>query len=110
MVASYIKILKSCANFINNVRGNYESPRYLDKQCAAGDVVSSTRKIRIRGSKFKFFVSIFRKFEEIINSEIINRKSRIVVTIQPLKIAIFFLPTISHTCGAIKPTRGAAII
>ena len=31
----------------------------LDNQCAAGDVVSSTTKIKIRGSKFKFFVSVF---------------------------------------------------
>ena len=37
----------------------------LDNQCAAGDVLPSARKIRIRGSEFKFFVSYFRKLEEI---------------------------------------------
>ena len=37
----------------------------LDKLYAAGDLVPSTKKIEIRGSKFKFFVSIFHKLEEI---------------------------------------------
>ena len=68
----------------------------LDNQCAAGDVLPSARKIRIRGSEFKFFVSYFRKLEEII---IKNREQ----WRQPLKIVRFFLPTISHTCGRIKP-------
>ena len=38
----------------------------LDNLYAAGDVVASTRKIKIHGSEFKFFVSIFQKLEEII--------------------------------------------
>ena len=38
----------------------------LDNLNAAGDVVSSTRKIKIHRSEFKFFVSIFRKLEETI--------------------------------------------
>ena len=74
----------------------------LDDQCAAGDVLPSARKIRIRGSEFKFFVSYFRKLEEII---IKNREQ----WRQPLKIVRFFLPTISHTCGRIKPPWRAAI-
>ena len=37
-----------------------------DNLYAAGDVVPSTRKIKIHGSEFKFFVSIFRKLEETI--------------------------------------------
>ena len=58
-------------------RGTYESPRMaasisllflicLDKLYAAGDIVSTTRKIKIIGSEFEFFVSIFGKLEEII--------------------------------------------
>ena len=50
MVASYIKTLVSSANFTNAFRGAYESPK----------------KINIRGSEFKLFVSIFRKLKEII--------------------------------------------
>ena len=38
----------------------------LDNYFAADDVVPSTRKIKIRGSEFKLFVSIFRKIKEII--------------------------------------------
>ena len=64
MVASYIKILKSSANFTNVFRGTYESPQVA----ASSDVVPSTRKIKIPGSQFKFFVSIFQKLEEIIIS------------------------------------------
>ena len=40
--------------------------QYLDNLYIAGGVVPSTRKIRIHGSKFKFFVSIFQKLKEII--------------------------------------------
>ena len=76
--------------------------QYLDNQFAASDVVPSAREIRIPGSEFKFFVSIFRKLEEII---IKNREQW-----QSLKIVRFFLSTISHTCGAIKPPSGAAIM
>ena len=74
MVVSCIKILKSPANFRNIVRRTYKNLRMassillpsLDNQCAAGDVVPSTRKIKISLSEFKFFVSTFRKLEEII--------------------------------------------
>ena len=31
----------------------------FNNQCAAGDVVPSTREIRISGSEFKFFLSSF---------------------------------------------------
>ena len=71
MVASYLKTLKSSVNFTNISGGTYEAPQMtasicLDNECVADDVVPSTREIRIRGSEFKFFVSDFRKLEEII--------------------------------------------
>ena len=44
----------------------------LDWHCAVGNLVPSTRKIRIRGSEFKFFVSIFRKNMKIIIFKIEN--------------------------------------
>ena len=69
MVASYIKMLASSAYFTNVFRGHYESPRVdasISLSLAADDVVPSTRKIKIRGSEFKFFVSIFRKLKKII--------------------------------------------
>ena len=69
MVASYIKMLASSAYFTNVFRGHYESPRVdasISLSLAADDVVPSTRKIKIRGSEFKLFVSIFRKIKEII--------------------------------------------
>ena len=63
MVASYINILKSSANFSNVFRGTYENQRMV-----AANVVPSTSKIKIPGSEFKLIVSIFRKLEEIIIS------------------------------------------
>ena len=75
MAAVYIKILKSYANFTNVFRGTYESQWLLlfhdhfyclDNPYAAGDAVPSAREIKIHGSEFKFFVSIFRKLEKII--------------------------------------------
>ena len=75
MVASYIKTLKSAANFTNVFRGTYEAKKWLllfhdhflclDKQCGAGDIVPNTREIRTPESKFAFFVSIFQQLEEI---------------------------------------------
>ena len=61
----------------------------LDNQYAAGDVVPSTRKIEIYGPEFKSFVSIFQKIQ------VINMR--------------FFLTTISHMCGVIKPPWGPVI-
>ena len=76
MAASYIKIIKSYVNFTNILIGTYECPRMaasiswplLMFRCSldAVDVVPSTRKVKMHGSEFKFFVSIFRKLEEII--------------------------------------------
>ena len=48
MVASYINILKSSADFTNVFRGTYESQRMV-----AANVVPSTSKIKIPGSEFK---------------------------------------------------------
>ena len=62
-------MLASSAYFTNVFRGHYESPRVdasISLSLAADDVVPSKRKIKIRGSEFKFFVSIFRKLKEII--------------------------------------------
>ena len=62
MVASYKKVLVSSANFTNVLRGVYENPSAAASiSLSAGDVVPSTRKIKKRGSKFNFIVSIFPK-------------------------------------------------
>ena len=75
MVASYIKILKSSANFTKFLEEPMKTYEWLflfhdhlclNNQYAAGDVVSSTRKFKIHGTGFKFFVSIFQKLEKII--------------------------------------------
>ena len=64
MVTSFTKTLKSCANFINvsskesmTMEAHEWSLRfhdhfeYVDNLCAAGGVVSSTRKIKIHDSE-----------------------------------------------------------
>ena len=43
----------------------YEHFQCLDNLHVTSYVVSSTKKIKIHGSEFKFFVSITRKLEEI---------------------------------------------
>ena len=65
MVASYKKLLKTSANFTKFFSGTYERLLLLhdhflclDKQYAADDIVAGTRKFKIHGSEFKFFVSI----------------------------------------------------
>ena len=57
MVASYIKMLAFSVYFTNAFRGPYESPPVdasISLSLAADDVVPSTRKIKMRGSEFKF--------------------------------------------------------
>ena len=85
MVASYMKILcifiylykyinlpilKSSVNFKKFLEGPMKAHKwlllfqnhflYLDNQCAAGDVVPSTRKIKMRGSEFKFCLDFLK--------------------------------------------------
>ena len=112
MVACHIKTLKSSGTLQTFLEEPMKAHKWLllfhdhlycfDNQCVAGDVLPSARKIRIRGSEFKFFVSIFRELEEIIIKNWEQWR-------QLLKIVRFFLSTISHTCGRIKPPWRAAI-
>ena len=71
------------------------------RKCAAGDIVPSLTRLKKHGSESKFFISIFRKFDQI---NIQNRGKW-----QPSKIVKFFLTYISHTCGTIKPPCWAAM-
>ena len=71
------------------------------RKCAAGDIVPSLTRLKKSGSESKFFVSIFRKFDQI---NIQNRGKW-----QPSKIVKFFLTYISPTCGTIKPPCWAAM-
>ena len=55
---------------------------FLDNEYAAGDVVPSTRRIKIQGSEFKLVVLIFQNPEKI---DIWNPEK-----LQPLKVARSF--------------------
>ena len=71
------------------------------RKCAAGDIVPSLTRLKMLGTELTFFVSIFRKYNQI------NIKNR--GKWQPSKIMIFFLTYISPTHETIKPPSRAAI-
>ena len=71
MAASYINILKSYANFTNLFLKETSQNQRMAASISLpllwiSVLVASTRKIKIHGSEFTFFVLTFRNFEEII--------------------------------------------
>ena len=71
------------------------------RKCAENDIVPILKELKKDGSELKFFVSIFRKLNQM---NIENREKR-----QPSKIVTFFLTNISQTYRTIKSPCRAAI-
>ena len=71
------------------------------RKCAAGDIVASLTSLEKHGPELKFFISIFGKLHQI--------KIQNQAKMQPSKFLRFFLTSISHTYGTLKPPWQAAI-